>query len=239
MSEADRLVEERDPLAPPGLVGRGVELRAVDRSYLPFLYSLTASPHSSFRWRFRGAIPTFEHFESLLSQNVHCQFVVVDRPDLRPIGHVVAYGADLANGYASVAAACVPEVVGRGLGVDAVVGFVTYLFHVWPFRKLYFEAPEFNLSQFSSGLGKLYHEEGRLRQHEYFGGRYWDRIVLALYRDEVSELLPNASGGRNPRASLKTKAPLGRRAGPARIADGPEAPSQVNSEAQREGWRET
>jgi acyl carrier protein len=62
--------------------------------------------------------------------------------------------------------------------------FLDYVFGCWNFRKLYMEVQEFNLDQFGSGLAWLFEEEGRLRAHTFFGGRYWDKIYLALYREK-------------------------------------------------------
>ncbi len=60
--------------------------------------------------------------------------------------------------------------------------FLEYVFRGWSFRKLYFELPEFNLAQFSRGVNRLFVEEGRLREHLYYDGRFWDKVILALYR---------------------------------------------------------
>ena len=58
-----------------------------------------------------------------------------------------------------------------------------HLFAHWTFRKLYGETLEFNLANLGGVLGPLLTEEGRLRQHAFAGGRYWDLVHLALYRD--------------------------------------------------------
>lgn len=71
---------------------------------------------------------------------------------------------------------------GSGIALEPVRLFVDYLFDVWPFRKLYFELPEFNYQQFSSVAEGPLRVEGRLVDHDYFGGRYWDRLILAVHR---------------------------------------------------------
>jgi len=68
-----------------------------------------------------------------------------------------------------------------GLGMAL---FLQYVFTCWNFRKLYAEFPEFNLPLFESALRRGYCQlEGRLREHVYFGRRYWDLLTVAVYRD--------------------------------------------------------
>ncbi len=52
------------------------------------------------------------------------------------------------------------------------------------------EAPEFNIAQIKSGLGRFFHEEGRLKAHHYYDGRYYDQLLLALYREDFDQMSP-------------------------------------------------
>jgi hypothetical protein len=61
--------------------------------------------------------------------------------------------------------------------------FLRYVFTCWNFRKLYMEVAEYNYEQFSSGAGRFFEVEGRLREHFYYGGRYWDKLILTLSRE--------------------------------------------------------
>jgi hypothetical protein len=46
------------------------------------------------------------------------------------------------------------------------------------------DVPEYNMDRFKSGIGRYFDVEARLRDHRYFGGRYWDELILALYREQ-------------------------------------------------------
>ena len=60
-----------------------------------------------------------------------------------------------------------------------------YVFRVFDFRKLYGEVLEFNFAQFESGLSSESFEiEGRLKEHEYHDGKYWDLVYISLFRDD-------------------------------------------------------
>jgi len=163
-------------------------LRPVHPEYVPFLYDLAIREDVGWRWRFRGAIPDIETFEAGLRQGVLSQFVVVAAPSGMPVGTVGSYQGDLGRGTAHVAAAFVPEQWGSRLPIAAVDLFVRHLFQVWNLRKLYLEVPEFNYAQIASGVGRYFEVEGRLREHSYYDGRYWDEYVLAVYRTNIPGL---------------------------------------------------
>ena len=76
-----------------------------------------------------------------------------------------------------------PEARGRGLVMEGVFLGVHYAFLTWPFRKLYMEASEESHQAFGSGLGLFFAEEGRLREHTFWNGRWADVVILAVYRD--------------------------------------------------------
>ena len=80
-----------------------------------------------------------------------------------------------------------PELEGRGILLEAGELLIDYLFSYWDFEKLCAECPEFNVGAFKSGLGGLLSEEGCLRNHERFLGRFWDLYLLAIYRDVWEE----------------------------------------------------
>jgi RimJ/RimL family protein N-acetyltransferase len=173
---------------PASLEGRLFGLRPLLPDDLGFLYALATNPTSGYRWRFRGAVPPLEVFQELLWQGVHVQFLVFDRETGAPVGHVVAYGADLHNGFAYVGLVMGPSLHGRGLAVEPLMVFNRYLFHTWNFRKLYLETSDFNFSQFASGEGRYFHTEARLKNHDYYANRYWDKLILAIYPTDTLEL---------------------------------------------------
>lgn len=184
---SDSPLSDRDLSAveAPALAGPRYTLRALTPEYHRALYELTISRAVNFRWRYHGTIPPFEVFERALHTNVLAQFVVVlTRSPQTVIGQVIAYDGHLQDGTAWLAIVSDPR---AGAGVlEAAMLFVRYVFAHFPLRKLYVEAPAFNLPQFASAASEgLLVEEGRLRDHQYFDNRYWDKVIYALYRDRA------------------------------------------------------
>ena len=175
---------ERSPMrvqAPP-MEGRGVQLRRVTPGDYEFLYWLATARETGFRWRYRGMTPSPEEFTRTLWDGIFAQFIVAGG-DGTPIGLVMAYGAHPRDGYVYLGAVAVPDEIGTGRLVVGTIVFIEYLFAVGSFRKVYLEAPEFNISQFGHGLHRYCSEEARLHDHEWYGDRWWDLVTLAIYRE--------------------------------------------------------
>jgi RimJ/RimL family protein N-acetyltransferase/aryl carrier-like protein len=170
----------RSPLVPV-LDSPAYRLTPVQESDLDFLYLLSTHPETGYRWRYRGNPPRPDEFAAGLWGQVLVQFVARDTVTGDPAGLVVAYAADLTQGFASVAAVFSPQHSGMGLAAEITTVFVRYLFHTFRLRKLYLEVPGFNWPQVSSGAGSLFQVEGVLREHDYYAGRYWDKYMCAIY----------------------------------------------------------
>jgi hypothetical protein len=182
----DNAVTDNAQVEHPELNGRRFSLVPVAPQHHQPLYNLSVSQFINFRWRYHGLVPTFEMFERTLFTNVLVQFVLVPNNDPRAVaGLAVAYNANLQDGWSYVATMSDPR-AGAG-SIEGVALLIRYLFSQWPLRKVYFEAPAFNVSQFGSGVRSgLMREEARLKEHRYYDGRYWDDITYAMYREDAA-----------------------------------------------------
>jgi RimJ/RimL family protein N-acetyltransferase len=167
---------------PPRTSTRRIRTRIVTPADYPFLYTIATEPAASYRWRYRGATPSPEQFASELWQGVLCQYLVERRDGGAPVGLLSAYQADLANRTCYVALLGDRTHDASGLMLEAALLFVTYLFHTWDLRQIYAEVPGYTLDAFGSGMGRYFREEGRLVDHSYHAGRYWDLHILAIHR---------------------------------------------------------
>jgi RimJ/RimL family protein N-acetyltransferase/acyl carrier protein len=166
------------------LTGRLVRLRSVNPSDYPRLHQAAVSNEVAWRWRYGGAVPSYEEFLRSFSNGVLTQLVVTSATADLAIGLVVAYNASLANRTVYLAGMIAADSVGAGRGGEATMLFIRHLFRTWDFEKIYFEVPEFNLDQFASGVDTLLITEARLKSHLYSAGRRWDQLILAMYRSE-------------------------------------------------------
>ncbi len=185
---------------PAGVVlqGRYARLRPLAQNDYAYLYQLSLSAENNARWRYRGSTPSPERFVADLWSGVQAQFIVETPAPRNRAGLAVAYNADLANGTIYLGALIDNEHHGKAWPMEGILLFVDYLFQNWTIRKVYAETTEFSAAHFSSGLGKLFTEEGRLKQHQYFQGRYWDYLTYSLTREHWEtggrKLLQSISG---------------------------------------------
>jgi hypothetical protein len=182
---------------PPRLELGPVALRPISTHDYANLRVAELSESLGPRWRYSGNTPTMEQWVSTLGQGILAQFLIVSQGDGRALGIVCAYNADLANGFAYVALADFATASHTSLTMLGGAIFVDYVFKIWNLRKLYIDTIEFNLEQFSSGIGRLFTIEGRLKEHRYYDGQYWDQYILSIARDswvaERHRLMPDST----------------------------------------------
>lgn len=168
----------------PVVEGPRTRLKLIEGSDIEFLYRLALDPARSYMWRFRGATPSPEQFHRELYNGVLAQFIVQHRERYDPLAHVVAYNASFENGTCYIGAVGSEGGQVGGLTIEGVAVFLSYVFASWPMRKVYAEVPAYSYGAFSSGAGRYFTEEGRLREASFHGDHYWDVHILATCRDD-------------------------------------------------------
>jgi RimJ/RimL family protein N-acetyltransferase len=185
---AGRTVAAPPPVlhVPPRMRGARALLTPVLPSDTDFLYALAVSPETGFRWRFRGAVPSYQTFVEVLWEGINAQFVVRDG-DARPVGHAIIYNIDFNLGLAYIGVALSSAVAGSGAGVECAEILIHYAFCTWALRICYMELPEYNFGQFASGEGRFFEVQGRLTDADIYGGRHYDRLIVAISREKFYE----------------------------------------------------
>ena len=172
----------------PMMSSRRLRLRVIVEQDRRFLYELMSSPAAGGRVRFGGGTPSPEKVLASMWESVLAQFVMEGVSSNEPIGLVAITSANFRDGFAYVSALGIPEAQGSGLVAEGVFLGVHYAFSTWPLRKIYLEATEDSFQAFSSGHGKLFREEGRLREHAWSNGAYIDLVYMGILRSEWQSL---------------------------------------------------
>lgn len=169
---------------------RRIRLRTITERDGPFLYELMTSLDSGRRVRFAGATPSPDQIASSLWESVLAQFIIESASAHKPLGLVAVTSPNFRDGFCYISALGSTEAQGLGLTVEGVLLGFHYAFTTWPFRKIYMEATEESYQHFQSGLGKFFIEEGRLREHVFWNGRFMDLLILAIYRQTWASHAP-------------------------------------------------
>lgn len=173
--------------APMRRLGGG--LRLVEESDYQDLYHLLVSDAGAHRWRFRGHTPDPRAFVERLWQGVIAQFIVCDREGAVR-GLVSGFDAAFDAGIIHIGVVLDEATRGRGWPALLVGEFIDYLFDHWPFRKIYARIPGYNEAALDLCVDIGFSVEGRLRDYDFFGDRFWDETILAIDRErwwQVSE----------------------------------------------------
>jgi len=112
--------------------------------------------------------------------------VVVLAEDDRLAGEALLWGIDLHNRRAHVGLSLLPELRGRGLGVDTVLVLCHYGFAVRGLHRLQIETLSDNEAMLRAATGAGFSREGVLRGAAWVDGAFLDEVVLGLLAEEWS-----------------------------------------------------
>jgi RimJ/RimL family protein N-acetyltransferase len=127
-------------------------------------------------------------FADGLWQGVDAQFVAVHHTTGAPVVWFVLYGLNRRDQHAKVAVHGWPAYLATPALWEGVFLGCRHAFANWPLRRLYAEVREFNLTQFASGVGTLFEVEGRLREHAFHDGHWYDQFVLTCTADRFAQV---------------------------------------------------
>ena len=176
------------------ITGKKVILRAIERQDLADLARWANDPEIQYGlggWHFPTNSADQEKWYTGLSANSTHQRFAIESKELGLIGTANLVDIDWKNrnafhgmmlGHA--------DVRGKGFGVDTVMAIMRYAFDELGLQRLDGSMIEYNQASLKMYLGKCaWKEEGRQRNWYYRQGRFWDRIMVGMTRDDHSNLL--------------------------------------------------
>jgi RimJ/RimL family protein N-acetyltransferase len=171
------------------LAGRYSALRQLAPADYEWFYAVCMQPQNLMTFRFGGIPPSPERFNAIVWQGVSCQFVIT-RPEraMDRVGVVTFYGQNDHSQVASLALVLHEDFWQAGWPWEGVVLAIDHFFRVTRTRKLCIELAEWNRERLGALESLGLRHEGCLREQEYMDGRYWDRDLYALFRDDWDTL---------------------------------------------------
>jgi RimJ/RimL family protein N-acetyltransferase len=161
-----------------------VRLRPLHDGDIGMLYETSTDPAGGYRWRYRGTTPSIGDFARQLYEGVLAQYVVEGISDSTPYGLVCACNARFENQTVYIAFLRFARARGKGEVLEGMMLFISYLFETWNFRKIYAEVPEFNATGMFDNSSRTVRIEGRLVDHVFHQNRWWDQLIVALWRQD-------------------------------------------------------
>lgn len=162
------------------------QLRPPTEEDLPALWQMWADQVTGPAWRGRGSVPSWQEFPAALWEGVDSQFVVTG-DDGRVAGLVCSYGWSREQQWVHLAIVGAREARGHAHVLRATVAFLWKLVQDRPIRKVIFETPSYN-EWLLDGL-PIRGPHARLVDHVYARGRWWDSLLVELWRDDIVDTL--------------------------------------------------
>lgn len=178
--------------------GRRVVLRAIEETDLIKLHAWSNDP-SLWRllggWHFPHSLASTTSWFEALRQDQTNQRWAIDVPGHGLVGLANLLEIDWKNRHAFHGMMIGDENVrGKGVGRDTIMATMRYAFEELSFSRLDGSMIEFNEASLATYCGKCgWKEEGRQRDWYYREGRYWDRILVGVTRDDYFELAARTS----------------------------------------------
>ncbi len=169
------------------LKGEKVILRAEEREDVKRLYELTRNVDlvvlSDGQWRPEPLAQWEKKFDKRLEDADIARFVI--EVDGTVIGGIGLHHRERRNGAAQFGVGIYdPEYLGQGYGRDAIGTLLGWAFQIQNYRRIWLETLALNERAVRSYHALGFVEEGRLREHAFYAGRYVDVLVMGLLREE-------------------------------------------------------
>lgn len=102
----------------------------------------------------------------------------------KPVGIIGIHRINWFDGTAVTGTVISPGNQGKGYGTDAKMALLNYAFDTLRLRKLLSTVKAFNERSLAYSKACGYEVEAKLREQHFVDGKYWDSIILAVYRDK-------------------------------------------------------
>ena len=174
--------------------GKTISLRAIEEDDLPTIHRWGNDPDLWAMlggWHFPTSLRQTQDWFSGLGRDNLNQRLAVDVPGTGIVGTANLVEIDWKNNHAFHGMMIGdPTMRGRGIGVDVIMATMRYAFDELHLARLDGSMIAYNDASTAVYCGKCgWREEGRQRNWYYRGGRYWDRIMVGVTREDYYALI--------------------------------------------------
>lgn len=137
----------------------------------------------------RARLPTMEADEEGWFESLHkkkqSDILLTIVADEKPIGLMGIHGIDWVDRTATTGALIgEKEYWGKGYGTEAKMLLLHYAFETLNLRKICSSVIAYNKRSYAYSIKCGYKEEGRRQKQIFKEGKYWDEIMLAVFRKD-------------------------------------------------------
>jgi RimJ/RimL family protein N-acetyltransferase len=176
--------------------GNKVTLRAIEPEDLTLLHQWANDPEIQSGlggWHFPTSIVDQQKWFSELSASSLNQRFSIESEDLGLIGTANLINIDWKNKNAFHGMLLgKKDIRGKGYGLDTVMAIMRFAFEEMGLERLDGSMIAYNDASVKLYIGKCgWKEEGRQRNWYFRKGRFWDKIMVGITKDDYSNLIEN------------------------------------------------
>lgn len=173
--------------------GKKVTLRAVEREDLPSFKSWANEPEIQYLvggWHFpTNADEQAKWFESLSINSPNQRFSIESEEGLIGTATLVEINWKDRNATQGLIMGSA-DVRGKGYGTDTVMALMRYAFDELNLHRLTTTIIEYNEASLNLHIKKCgWQEEGRQKDWYFRKGRYWERVIIGISREDYKNLV--------------------------------------------------
>ena len=169
------------------LKGKTTVLRPVSDNDVPLLTKWINDPRV--RRFIKSIFPRTDGFErdwvAELKKKSETDVVLIIEVRGKAIGVMGLHRIDWKNRVGTTGAIIgEPRFWSKGYGTDAKMALLDYAFNTLNLRKIISKVKSFNERSLAYSKKCGYKVEGRLREQHFVDGKYWDEVILAVFRED-------------------------------------------------------
>ena len=177
------------------ILGKRVVLRAIEEQDLRQLHQWANDPEiwqNLGGWHFPSSFDSMaQWFAGLKNDQLNHRFAIETLEDKQLIGTANLVAIDWKNRHAFHGMMLGSTTSrSKGYGLDTVMAVMRFAFDELNLERLDSDIIEYNQPSVRLYVGKCgWKEEGRLRRWHFRKGRYWDKIMVGIIRDDYARLI--------------------------------------------------
>ncbi len=184
------MAEKGKPLpTQPSLVGKHIFLRptTADDAVNIHVWFLQSEPQAQSERPipFKTLAEVSEAFKNREKSPDRQSFTIVRKEDSRPVGRITFFNYNPLNRAAELGILIDPDERKNGHAQDAMRVLIKFLFKYRDLNKVYACTPKFNKATIALLESVGFKKDGALRNHHYYNGEYYDKLVYSLLRFEL------------------------------------------------------
>lgn len=164
------------------LRGRYTKLIPYDEKYLDYLYAqLTTKDIEGFEAC--ELKQKSDLYKFMNNSNINIKVFIKNMSNDKIMGYIAGYNYNKIDGYIYVTSILEEQ---EQLNKEGLNLFIDYLFKCFPIRKIYCEVYEKNNNKLDIIKAMGFREEAVLNEDVFFDGKYKNKYILALYREDYN-----------------------------------------------------